>query len=204
MKNLLPTKTFLLIVILILVTALLLFLALKIQNNQLPNKISTTISQMLPQTDLAFTEPVATRTANFKTEFESMVNIETGQNKVTTVQLELSYDPKQLAIVDIASGSFFPKPTVLLKKIDPIGGTVSYAVSSQDQKGISGKGTIAILTFTEIAGQSGKTQLDFLPKTQITAENIIKSALESTTGIVFNLGSTPFPKQLPSSSVSAK
>jgi hypothetical protein len=195
MRNFFPKKTFLLIIGLALVTVLLLFLAIRAGQNQISTQTSTPASASLPQTNISISQAIASPVSTFKSEIE----IETGQNKVTAVQLELSYDPKALTNVNIASGSFFPKPVVLLKKIDTTGGTISYALSSQDQKGISGKGTIAVLTFTPIAGQSGSTQIDFLPKTQVSAENLMQSALKSTTGIVFDLGPTPFPKQIPSS-----
>lgn len=198
MKKFFPTKTFLLIIVLALITGFLLFLALRIQKNQV--SISTpTVTEILPQTDISLLEPTASKTAKLKSEFKSEIQIDTGQNKVTTVQLELSYNPKVLGSVDIASGSFFLNPTVLLKKIDPVGGTISYALSASDEKGISGKGILAILTFTPVAGQSGETQISFLPKTQVTAENLLQSALKSTTAIVFSLGPTLMPSQPPAS-----
>lgn len=126
--------------------------------------------------------------------------IQTGENNVTVVQLELSYNPSILTDVSINPSGFFENPAVLLDKIDTKNGRLSYAlgdrVEGQDLRaGKKGEGTLAILTFRTIAksnlkiselteektaSDAAKTSITFLPKTFVVAEGIAESALKST------------------------
>lgn len=117
------------------------------------------------------------------------VNINTSENLVTAVQLELSYNPKDLMDVDIEASVFFQNPVVLLKNVDEKNGRVSYALGiAPGQSGVRGKGTVAVLTFNKNeTSASTSTTISFLPKTLVSAQGITPSVLKSETGITFSL-----------------
>ncbi len=114
------------------------------------------------------------------------VSIDTKTNKVTAVQLEISYDPKQLTNVNIAapkSGGFFDNPIVLLKKIDEKKGLISFALAiSPSQAAKQGTGNVATITFTSLITPVGQTEIKVLPETLVTAEGVSSSVLKSSTG----------------------
>lgn len=105
--------------------------------------------------------------------------ISTGTNKVTAVQLELSYDPQMMTAISLAPSNFFPKPVSLLNQIDEKNGRISYAIgTSPNESGIQGEAVVAILTFQTRSLLPGQTNISFLPKTQVAAEGINPSVLK--------------------------
>lgn len=77
------------------------------------------------------------------TEEESLsVTIDTGGEKVSAVEIHLSFDPKLVKVKEITPGSFFAEPIVLDKaKIDNKLGAATFVVGSGPQTK-SGKGEI--------------------------------------------------------------
>lgn len=109
------------------------------------------------------------------------LNIDTGANLVTAVQVELSYDPNIFAVTDIVAGTFFDDPITLLKKIDAANGKASYVLAtSPAAKAQKGKGIIATLSFTTTIASGQKTQVSFTKKTLVTAEGAQESVLKAT------------------------
>ncbi|HYM65439.1 MAG TPA: cohesin domain-containing protein [Candidatus Sulfotelmatobacter sp.] len=196
-------KTLLLIIVLFLVAFGLVGLALYL-NNSKPKVTEQVVPQVTPdpvQTVLTISStptPLSTPSA-YKTD----VVINTGQNSVTSVQLELSYDPKVLTKVDINSGSFFPDSVVKIKTIDPVAGRITFVISVPDQQdlrnGVLGQGIIATINFSVLPQQlSTPTSITFLPKTEVSAENMPNSVLKSSVDAKFTLNSfgptfTPTP-----------
>lgn len=122
------------------------------------------------------------------------VNINTQNNKVTGVQLEMSYNKDDLGNVDVVPGPFIPNPVSLFKKIDPANGRLSYALAVPlGGKGVTGTGVVATLSFNKLK-TAGQTEIKFLPKSLVSAEGIVQSVLRLATGIKFDLGNpTPAP-----------
>lgn len=185
-----PIKTFLLILILALITVGLVTLAL------LPKKTAPTpapIAKITPnpvQTTLTISStPVAEATPSaYKTD----VIVNTGQNNITSVQLELVFDPKVLTKVDIQPGSFFINPVVALKNIDIETGRITYVISPADGAGVLGQGILAKISFSVVPEKKGvPTTIDFLPKTQVNAEETTESVLKLSVGAKFTLGTVP-------------
>lgn len=109
--------------------------------------------------------------------------IATGENMVTAVQLEITYDPKVLSDVTIVPGTFFENPLQLLKHIDSAKGKITYAFgAAPTAKAQKGSGTMAIITFTTNLAPGEKTDLIFSPKTLVTAEGVRSSVLKETLG----------------------
>ena len=142
----------------------------------------------IPQTVLNIPKPVASASA-----YMTDIMLTTERKKITTVEIELTYDPKVLTRVDIKPGPFFPSPTILYKKIDTVKGRISYLLGiGLGQKPIIGNGVVAILTFTPTV-KSGITTISFLQTSKATVSTEVSSILTAAHGIKFFLGPTPTP-----------
>jgi hypothetical protein len=183
-KSFMSQKTLTLIGILSFVTIVLLILAFYVNVPQ--NKPIKKV--YVPQTVLSIPKPVASASA-----YMTDITLTTERKKVTTVEIELTYDPKVLTKVDIKPGPFFPSPTILYKKIDTVKGRISYLLGiGLGQKPIIGNGVAAILTFTPTV-KSGITTISFLPTSKATVSTEVSSILTAAHGIKFFLGPTPTP-----------
>ena len=181
-------KTFLLILVLALITIGLLWFAL-LPKKQAPSQTAIPTPTPDPvQTVLTISSsisPLATP-SSYKTD----IVISTGQDKVTAVQLELAYDPKVLTNVDITPNGFFTDPIIKIKKIDPEVGRITFVlgVSASDENGVLGQGILATISFSLLKGQKAQTTtIDFLPKTEVKTEGYSQSVLKSTLGALFDL-----------------
>ncbi|HUD09268.1 MAG TPA: cohesin domain-containing protein [Patescibacteria group bacterium] len=188
-----PRKTLILIIVLVIITIGLLAIAL-LPNIKSPISVRLTPAPSTPsyaQTELSFSAPVSTTLNNYSTD----VLISTGDNKTTAVQLEISYDPKILTNVSITPGTFLTNPVVLLKKIDAVNGTISYALGiNPSQKPTNGSGTVATVTFSAVATAAAtQTPINFEPKTEATAVGYSQSVLGQSTGVLFTLPAIPTP-----------
>lgn len=133
--------------------------------------------------------PVSLATSSGSPVYLLDVNINTEIDKVTAVQLELSFDPKAITIVDINPGPFFKNPAQLLKRINPKDGSISYALGIKPgENGITGKGVVAKISYTEIGQKGNYTHINFLPKTLVSGEGTDKSVLKKSIGALLPLG----------------
>ena len=185
-KKGMPKQTLAFITFLIAVTLLLVGLAVYTQQQVIPKLTpigNKAIISSYAHTVLRLTPPV---NKPYTVTYTSNVNIETGGDKVTAAQLELSFDPKVLTNVQITPGTFIQNPVVLLKKVDQSNGRISFTLGVPgNQQTPKGTGTIATITFDEIPTASGSTIVDFLPKTQVTAAGIAQSVLKESFGSLF-------------------
>ena len=119
------------------------------------------------------------------------INISTGRNKITGVQLEIAYDPKILSIVSLTPGTFFPTPNILLNTIDSETGRISYALVLQpSQAPLFGSGTVARLQLKQNfsgGNLSSQTTLTLLQKSLVSALGIDGSVLRETKSATINL-----------------
>ncbi len=181
-------KLLVIIFFLIAVPTVLYFVAQATKTKTPASQITQTPTTPIPnaQTSLAFSP------ANYTLSSSSGsvdLLIDTGTNNASAVQLEISYDPKVLKNVAITPGGFFPQPIELLKKIDEAAGRITYAFGAAlSDKGKTGKGTIAIITFTATLPKGQSTTLTILPQTLVTAEKEENSVLkEATNATITNL-----------------
>jgi hypothetical protein len=172
-------KTPLLIAGLVILTGVLLALSLGSRKANLPNLATEEPAKTdYAHTTLSLSEPRESGNAS-----EMDVNIDTQDNIVTGVQLELSYDPKVLTRVDIAPGEFMEDPVVIQKRVDATNGRISYVLGAPLGKaGIKGQGPVAVITFTKTS--DAETSLTFLPETLVTAEGHSQSVLKETVSAV--------------------
>ena len=186
-------RTLILIIVLIGITAILLAIALTPKQAPTPVKQAPTPSISYAQTTLGINNnPIAvTSTSSAVPVYSTDVTITTGNNKVNAVQLELSFDVAHLYNVDIKPGPLFQNGVELRKEVNNQNGTISYAiVSPLGQKGFSGSGVVAVITFAESDKPGEIAQINFLPKTQVTAEGTDKSVLKTAVGATFTLSGT--------------
>lgn len=189
-----PRQTLAFIVFLIVVTVFLVGLAVyTVQKPITPVKPSNqVVFPSYAHTTLSLTPP-SNAPGSLNT-YKTNVEINTGGDKVTGVQLELSFDPKALTNFFISPESFIKNPVILMKKVDQANGRISLVLGIPlGQQGISGTGTVATITFNEIPTATGSTIIDFLPKTQVTAEGIAQSVLKTSTGSLFFVNQNPTP-----------
>lgn len=173
-------KNLILIVVLILITSILLILSLFPKT---PARQSAPTLAPYVKSSLSLSTPQKNLDGNYS----SNIEITTAQNQVTGVQISIIYDPKVLTNVAINPGTFFKNPNILLQKVDPLKGNVIYSLfANPNQKSVSGKGTIATLSFSVIPGTKSTTQINFLPTTEVVALGQLQSVLKTTTGTVFN------------------
>lgn len=178
-------KTLSLIIALSVVAGIAVFIAVSPKNEAPPGAPQASIPKPTPTPNIAFTtlsimpNPLTISTPNASVD----VSIDTKTNKVTAVQLEFSYDPKQLTSVNIAQGTFFDNPIVLIKKIDSKKGLITFALGiSPTQAAKMGTGNVATITFTSAIPKGGQTEIKVLPETLVTAEGIAPSVLKSSSG----------------------
>lgn len=172
-------RTLLLILLLIVSAAGLLALALNTRTTPTPTPTPVSIAQTM----LVMSVPSASTSGLL----ESNITINGQGNSVSAVQIELSYDPKDLGSVDITAGTFFKNPVELFKKIDNENGRISYALGvGLDEKGVSGVGIVARVSFSKLR-TSGTTSISFLPKSLVSSQGISQSVLKSATGTTFDL-----------------
>lgn len=192
-KKGIPKQTLAFVTFLIAVTLVLLGLAVYTQKPSVPTPITKQpTSPSYARTTLRLTPPV--NTLSLPNTYSTDVIIATNGDKVTAVQLELSYDPKVLTNVQINPGTFIQNPVVLLKKVDQANGRISLAIGIPlGQSAPTGTGTAATITFNEVPTATGSTILDFLPKTAVTATGIAQSVLKTSTGSLFFLNQNQSP-----------
>lgn len=190
-----PKKTLALITGLVLVTIVLFVVALRAgqqQNAPSTPQPSQTAQQPEPTTP-AFTvlelspNPLTVAPGQ---QGRAEVTINTDQNDVTAVQLELGYDPNIITNVKVTPGALITNPAILIDKNDPTAGRYTYAFGiTPNGTPIKGTGVVATVTFTTRANANGQeTQLGLLPTTLVTARGVANSVLKSGTGTVVTVG----------------
>ncbi|HBB76836.1 MAG: hypothetical protein A2186_02670 [Candidatus Levybacteria bacterium RIFOXYA1_FULL_41_10] len=193
-QNLFANKTPLLIIFLVIATVILVALAMAPNRPSLPTPNLGAQKEIIADSSLSLSELYQIDEDEEASEaavvsYQSDVQIMTGKNKVTGVQLEIKYDPALITTVDVLPGDFFQNPTELLKKIDTEEGIISYALGTEN-KGLSGKGVVATITFVPRTGVRGETAFEFLSKTTVVAENADQTVLKEMSGLEFSLGSS--------------
>jgi hypothetical protein len=165
----------------IIATVLLVFALVQKTNTNTPIKQPAVNPRAYLQSDLSFSTPLIASAGAYNTN----IQINTGNNKVTGVDIRLSYDPTILTHLDIQPGSFFTNPVVLLKKIDSTKGTITYTIAiNPNTKFVTGKGTVATISFVP-ATTKISTPIDFQTGTEISAVGFPSSVLNAASDLIF-------------------
>lgn len=189
-----PRKTLTLILGLVLVTIILFIIAL--QTGKQPAQQTAQNAQPTPARDVAHTllsmspDPVEVVSGGIGT---INVEMDTSDNPVTAVQLELLYDPTIVSNVKVTPGPLFTSGVPLINRNNGQTGRLTYALGiSPSQKPISGKGIAAIVTFTARGVAGKQSQLILQPTSLVTARGVASSVLKSGKGatVVIGTGTT--------------
>lgn len=180
-----PRKTLALLVGLVLVTIILFIIALQTGKKQ-PQQMQQKKIQATPTPDVAHTvlamSPEVVEVGSGRAGSVDVV-IDTSDNDVTAVQLELLYDPTMLSNVKIVSGPAFQNPLVLINQNDPITGRYTYAYGVQpNQKTVEGQGVVAKITFIARGVAGKQSQIIMQPTSLVTAKGVAGTVLKSGTG----------------------
>jgi hypothetical protein len=188
-----PRKTLALISGLVLVTVILFIVALK-NNTTTPTSIPlptpiTTQSQATPivpvHSVLSLSPNPVTVTAG--KQGSVAVNIDTSDNEVTAIQLEIAYDPNFITNVKVTPGVIFENPVLLINKNIVKEGRYTYAYGIMpNHPTIKGVGAVATITFTAL-NKSGPSQLALLPTSLVTAQGVSESVLKSASGTLIEV-----------------
>lgn len=173
-------RTLILIAILALVTAGLLYLAIR-QDQPTPKVSMAPTPTVSPaHTTLSITPGNASTSARQT----ANIVIDSHSNKVSGIQLNLSYDPTVLANVTIQQGQYFTNPNVLLHNVDKQNGRITLVMAIQPTaQQASGSGTVATISYTFLPTTKESTTISFLPKTAVTQEGELSSVLATTTNL---------------------
>lgn len=180
-----PRKTLFLLVGLILVTIVLFIVALQTGNKQ-SLKTEQANVQATPTPDVARTvlsmSPEVALVPSGRTGSVDVM-IDTSDNEVTGVQLELLYDPTMLSNVKVVAGPLVPNPLVLTDKNSPSTGTYTFAYGVPlNQPTITGKGVVATITFTARGVAGKQSQIIMQPTSIVTATGVSGTVLKEGTG----------------------
>ena len=186
-------KTLALISCLVIVLVALFVLSFAAPNSQVTRTTLQPTPTPIAQTIINLTPNPVTLTEGTPGTID--VTMDTSENEVTAVQLEVLYDPKALSDVSVKPGTFFTSPVPLLNTIDKKEGRISYALAiAPAQSPLKGSGTVATIEFTKSTSTTlTQTELTLLPRTLVAAKGIGPSVLKKATGakIIFSENITP-------------
>ena len=165
-------QSLILFLLLIFITLCLIFIALK-SNESISQKLKLQ-NNISAQTELSLEKNPTLISTDSARNYKENILINTKENKVNSVQVELSFDPNAILVTDIIPGNFFDGSTQLLKTIDQTNGRISYALSPGDENEISGNGIVATIYFSLQSWQELplNTKVEFLPKTGVSSNSI--------------------------------
>jgi len=180
-------RTVLLIITLIILATALLIYAVSVNPSKKPTPITLPPTAIISPSESAadtilFLSPentVLQKNGNIMLD----VQINTGKNQLTGVQLEIAYDPELLTNILITPGSFFPTHNILLNNIDRETGRISYAiVIPPTSKPISGTGIVAKIQARKSVNTSSisQTGISILPKSLVSQIGVEGSVLKET------------------------
>ncbi len=110
------------------------------------------------------------------------------KDKIRGVDLEVSYDPNMIGSIQVDPGGFFGNANVTANTVDAKNGRISYGL--QEDTAISGMGTVAIISFTQLKTASGgaQTSLSYLPETKVVTQKMQRSGVKEARDVVIPLG----------------
>ena len=137
-------------------------------------------------------------------DFTFSVNMDTGNNKVTGIDLILNFDPQVLQISSIQRGSGITAlNNTLRQNFDNTGGTISFATFTLDKSlAVNGSGVevLNIKAKTTPGANFGNSLITFDPSTAISAtsesQNVLAGGIPGTITIA-NVTSSPTPTATP-------
>lgn len=176
-------KTWLLVTGLVILTVILLVVSLTSKNFSPLRSTPKEVKVDFAHTSLAVSEDVRLLTSG---KYETNITINTNEDEISGVQIELSFDPKSLTNVDITPGTFIKEPATLIKTVDTGTGVIRYVIAIKPgDKTVKGQGVIATVSFNKTNAE--ETFINFLPQSQVSTTGHNQSVLRETISAVINL-----------------
>lgn len=123
-----------------------------------------------------------------------ITNIDTSDNQVTGVQLEIAYDPNMISNVKVVPGEMFTSPVVLINNNNAQTGRYTYAFGIMpNHDPVKGTGNVATITFTALNKPGESSQLTLLNSSLVSARGITPSVLKSATGTLVQISNLSKP-----------
>lgn len=188
-------RTILLVIVVVIIAVVVIPFVIIQSKKGTPSQSTQTGTQPSPVPNVAYSQlsvvpkTISLPAAQGAQPGSAEIQINTQQNNVTAVQIEMQYDPKVLSNVTVEPGTFFTNPLVLKNTIDPVKGTISYWIAIQiSGNAQKGTGSVATISFTATPNQQKASYLTFTNDTLIAGEeSATQSLLQKTQGatIVF-------------------
>ncbi|HWZ45984.1 MAG TPA: cohesin domain-containing protein [Candidatus Saccharimonadales bacterium] len=127
-----------------------------VSTSSAPVKPAPPVEQPAPGAPTLRLEP-STATPARGSSFGLSVVLSGGQD-ISTVPLQIVYDPKIMQFITVSTGDFLAKdgqPVALVHRDDPAAGTLQVMAQRSDLKGVSGEGVVFNMIFTAKAPGSG-------------------------------------------------
>lgn len=146
----------------------------------------TFLAANIPQTILKFQESRVTPREDGIVEVEAYINA--GENEVTDITLQFSYDPKILDFELIKQTDFLYNKPELVKEIDEKNGLITYrAQINEEDVPIRGEDAILEIEFKLLSTTEKSTKVKILPTSNVIALNIPSSALIGVEDVIIDL-----------------
>lgn len=112
-----------------------------------------------------------------------------GNQPVSSVKLQIAYDPQVLTNVSIQKGAFLNNSNELFKSIDQKKGMIQYTVAiPSPNMSLTRENIIGTIHYTPTIGITTKTKINILPKTKITISGIEQSIIQQSQSSDINIG----------------
>lgn len=124
-----------------------------------------------------------------KSDIPLVVMLSSKENRISSVQLELSYDPKALKFVSIEAISLLAGKHIAVNKVDEVNGRISFGAETtpgKHQAPIQGTEELVDIVFRPLQ-KTGATEVKVLPTSVIKADGITGSSLVDTKSITLEL-----------------
>jgi hypothetical protein len=124
--------------------------------------------------------------------FTVSLNMNTGGDNVSAVDLHVAFDPTKVQAQSVTAGTMLPV-VLVAGAFDNTAGTATITLGSQPTTPANGSGTVATITFKAIA--SGSTSVNYAVTTQTASVGKTGNTLNSAAGsaITISSGATPTP-----------
>ncbi len=196
-----PRKTLFLIIALAVTSIFLIFLAVTSEKTLIKKELTkfnpVPQKKAVAKTTSLYFDPAALSATSASPSSVS-VSFDTGNQEIAGIQVELSFDPKQITNVAIQTppdSLFGPSPTVLFNEVNQVTGRISYAVAiSSAQKQVVGKGKVLNISFQKAyTANLPKTEIKFIDKTMVSKIGEDESVLKETAPLNITLLNTYVP-----------
>lgn len=120
---------------------------------------------------------------------EAEIFMGASENQVTSVHLEMGYDPKVFSVVEVKGDDFLGNRKVSINNVDKVTGTITFEVNidTSATPPIMGSDAIAEIKLRPLTKSVKQSELTFLPGTKIVAENISGNAIVKMENGLVNL-----------------